>query len=195
MTAAGVVGHGDHAKRNALTLRLEQRLHPRQINIAFERVNQRRLQPFGDDQIDRLNADVFEVGAGGVKVRIVGHQIAFFADGGEQHLFSGAPLVRRHKVLHAGDALNDGLQPVKTARPGVAFVAFHDGAPLARRHRAGARIGQPVDQHIFSAELENIELGRLQQLHPLLARGHANRLDALDAERFNQGFRHGNFSK
>jgi hypothetical protein len=62
-------------------------------------------------------------------------------------------------MRHAGDALHDLLQPVETARAGVALVAFHDGAPLAAGHGAGAGIGQPVDQHVVGAQLEDVQLG------------------------------------
>ncbi len=191
LTAAGVVGHGHHAKGDALALGLEQRLDPLQINIALERVDQRRLQAFGNDQIHGLDADVFQVGAGRVEMRVIGHQVALFADGGEQHLLGRAPLVGRHEMLHAGDALDHRLQPVEAARPGVALVALHDGAPLAGRHGAGAGIGQPVDQHILGAQLEDIEFGRFEHLLALRPRGHADRLDAFDAKGLNQGFRHG----
>jgi hypothetical protein len=124
-------------------------------------------------------------------VAVVGHQIALFADSGEQHFFGGAPLVRRHKVLHAGDVLDHGFEPVEAARPGVTFVTLHDGTPLFGGHGAGAGIGQPVNQHIFGAKLEDIELGGCQQSLALRSGGHSDGLDAFDAKRFNQGFRHG----
>ena len=191
LATAAVVGHGEHAKRDALALSLEQRLDSLQVDIALERIDQRWLQTFRDHQIDRLDADVFQVRAGRIEVGVVGHQVALFAYCGEQHLFGGAPLVGRHKVLHAGDVLDHRFQPVKAARPGVALVALHDGAPLPRRHGTGAGIGQPVDQYVFGAQLEHVELGRFQQLLPLRAGGHADGLDALDAKGFNQGFGHG----
>ena len=108
-----------------------------------------RLQAFGNDQIQRLNTQVFQVGPGGVEVAVVGHHVALFAHRREQHFFCGAALVRGYKKLHAGDVLNDFFQPVKAARASITFVAFHDGAPLARRHGAGTGVGQPVDQHVF----------------------------------------------
>ena len=139
----------------------------------------------------RLDAQVFEVGARGVEVAVVGHELALPAHRGEQDLLGGAALVRRHEVLHAGDALHHRLQAVEAARAGVALVAFHDGAPLARRHGAGAGVGQPVDQHVLGAQLEDVELGRLQQALALGARGHPDRLDGLDAEGFDQRLGHG----
>jgi hypothetical protein len=138
-----------------------------------------------------LHAEVFQVGAGGVEVAIVGHHIPLFAHRREQHFFSSPALVRGHKKLHAGDVLDDFLQPVKTARSRITFVTFHDGAPLARRHGAGAGVGEPVNQHVFGAQLEHVEFGGFQQLLALRPGGHADRLDTFDAKRLDQGFGHG----
>jgi hypothetical protein len=113
--------------------RAQHRLQPRQVDIALEGVDQRRLQALGNDQVLRFHAQVFQVGARGVEVAVVGHQVAALAHGGEQHLLGRAALVRGHEVLHAGDALHHRFQPVEAARAGVALVAFHDGAPLAAR--------------------------------------------------------------
>ncbi len=130
LAATGVVGHGDHAKRNLVGLILEQGLHPRQVNIALERMQRGGLQALGDHQIQRLHAQVFEVGAGGVEVAVVGHHVTLFAHRREQHFFGGSALVCGHKKLHAGDVLDDFFKPVKAARTGIALIPFHDGAPL-----------------------------------------------------------------
>jgi hypothetical protein len=52
-------------------------------------------------------------------------------------------------------------------------------------------IGQPVKQHVFGAQLEDVEVRGLQQLLALRARRHANGLDALDTKGFDEGFGHG----
>jgi hypothetical protein len=139
----------------------------------------------------RFHAQHFQVGARGVEVAVVGHQLTRLAGHAEQHPLGRAALVRGHEVLHAGDVADHGFQAKEAARPGVALVAFHDGAPLARRHRAGARIGEPVDQHVIGAQLEDVQVRRFEQALTLAARGHADRLDALDAEGFDQCSGHG----
>ena len=103
---------------------LEQRLDPIQVDIALERMQRGGLQALGNHQVQRLHTQVFQVGAGGVKVAIVGHHITLFAHRREQHFFGGAALVRGHKKLHAGDVLNDFLEPVKAARPGITLIAL-----------------------------------------------------------------------
>ena len=193
LATARVVGDRDHAKRNAIALLFEQPFSPRQVNVALERVNQRGLQALSNHQVQRINAKVFQIGAGGVKVAIVGHHLAFFTNRSEQHFFSGAALVRGHKKLHAGDVLDDFFKPVKAARAGVTLVAFHDGAPLAAGHGAGAGVGQPVNQHIFGAQLEHVQFGGFQQFNPFGASGHADGFDAFDTKWLNQGFGHGFF--
>jgi hypothetical protein len=96
-----------------------------------------------------------------------------------------------HKVLHAGNVLDDGFKAIKTTRTGIALIPFHDGSPLSAGHGTGAGIGQPINQHIFSMKLENVEFGLLQQLDALDTAGHADRFDTLDAKRFNQRLGHG----
>ena len=144
-----------------------------------------------DYQVAGIDTEVFEVGARGVEVAVVGHHVTLLADRGEQHLLGRAALVRGHHVLHAGDRLHRALQAIEAARAGVALVAFHDRGPLARGHRAGARVGEPVDQHVVGAQAERVELGLRQQLLALGARGHADGLDRLDAERLDEGLGHG----
>jgi hypothetical protein len=50
--------------------------------------------------------------------------------------------------------------------------------PLAGGHGAGAGVGQPVDQHVLGAQLEDVEPGRFQQALALGACGHADGFDS-----------------
>jgi hypothetical protein len=123
-------------------------------------------------------------------VAVVGHQVALLAGGGEQHLLGRAALVRGHEEGMPVIFWITAFQPVEAARAGVALVPFHDGAPLPAGHGAGAGIGQPVDQHVLGAQLEDVEVGGFEQLLALGAAGHADGFDALDAEGFDQGLGH-----
>ena len=77
---------------------------------------------------------------------------------------------------------------IEAAAARVTLVAFHDAGPLMRRHGAGAGIGEQVDEHVVGGQEEQVVVSRAQQLLALLAGGPANRLDALDAERLDDGF-------
>jgi hypothetical protein len=76
---------------------LQQRLDALQVDVALEGMDQRRLQALGDDQVAGIDAEVFEVGARGVEVAVVGHHVTLLAHRGEQHLLGRAALVRGHE--------------------------------------------------------------------------------------------------
>src|SRR5262249_3993136 len=63
----------------------------------------------------------------------------------------------------------------------------HHAGPLLGGHGAGAGISQQIDQDVFCGQEEKIVVGGAQKFLALTARGPANRLNALDAERFNDG--------
>ena len=142
---------------------------------------------FGDRQVDRLGADELDVGARGVEVRVVGHDVALLAHHAEQNALGGAALVRRNHVLIAEDVLHGVAEAVEAAAAGVALVALHDRRPLVGGHGAGAGVGQQVDQHIVGGEQKQVVVRGAQQFFALLARGPADRLDALDAKRLDDG--------
>ena len=80
LAAAGVVGDGEHHQRNALAADARDELFQRgDVHVAFERMQERGLAAFGDDQIDGFGAGELDVGARGVEVRVVGNDVALFA--------------------------------------------------------------------------------------------------------------------
>ena len=105
----------------------------------------------------------------------------------EEDAFGGATLVRRDHVLVAEDVLHGIAEAVEAAAAGVALVAFHDGGPLMRGHGAGAGVGQQVDEDVVGREQKQVVVRGAQQMLALFAGGPADGLNALDAERLDDG--------
>jgi hypothetical protein len=143
------------------------------------------LARFGDRQVYCLRADELDVGARGVEVRVVGDDIALLAGHAEQNALGGAPLVRGDHMLIAEDVLDGVAEAIEAAAAGVALVTLHDRSPLPRGHRAGARVGQQVDEHIVGGKQKQVVVGGPQQLFALFARGPADRFHTLDAKWFD----------
>src|SRR5207247_8185914 len=100
----------------------------------------------------------------------------------------GSPaLVLWNYVTEAGQASYRVLETVETLAAGIRFVASHHGGPLFGRHGAGPRIGQQIEEDIAGADLEQVVAGPFEELLALLQSGPAQRLDALDSERLNDG--------
>ena len=122
------------------------------------------LPAFCDYQVNGFGAHEFDIGAGGVEMRVVGNDIALFAGDAEQNSLRGASLMRGNHVAIAEDVLNRIAEAIKALAAGVTFVAFHDSRPLMRGHGAGAGIGEQVDQHIISWKQEQIVMCGSQKL-------------------------------
>ena len=60
-----------------------------------------------------------------------------------------------------------------------------DGGPLVPAHRPGARVGEQVDQDIVGVKVEEVQPGGLHRDASLVPGGHADRLDGVDPERFD----------
>jgi hypothetical protein len=165
----------------------DQRLERVDVEVALERVQARRVLALGDHQVDRLGAGVLDVGAGGVEVGVVRHDLARPADHREQDLLGGAALVGRDDVGEREQLLHRRLEAVPRRRAGVALVAVLHRRPLIARHRAGAGVGQQIDQHVVGVEREQVVAGLGQPRAALLERGEPNRLDRVDAKRLDDG--------
>ena len=72
----------DDAYQSQLRM-IQRRLDAGEVDIALERVHQARPQSFGNHQIECFDTEVFEVGASGVEVAVVGNQVAFLAGRGK----------------------------------------------------------------------------------------------------------------
>ena len=142
----------------------------------------------GRQEVYRLGPDSLDIGAGGVKMRVVRHHVARLAHDVEQNAFRRASLVSGDDVGITDDVLNRILEADKAAAAGVALIALHDCRPLVRGHGTGAGVSEQVDENIVGRKQKKIVMRGAQQAFPLLARGPANRFNALDAKWLDDGF-------
>ena len=143
--------------------RCDHFLEAHRVHIAFERILARRVEGFGRGQIERFGADEFAVRAGGIEMRVVGHDVALIAHHAEEDSLGGAALVRGNHVLESHDGLNRIAESDEAGRACVRFVAAHHGRPLLGGHRVGARIGEEVDQDVVGGDEEEVVAGRFEQ--------------------------------
>ena len=136
----------------------------------------------------------FHVRSGGVEVGVVGDDVSFFAHHAEKDALGGSPLVSGDDVLVAEDILHGAAELLEAAAAGITFVALHHGRPLVRGHGAGPGIGEEVDEDVVRGQKKKIVERGAEQVLALRAGGPVNGFDALDAEGFDDGARHGGFS-
>ena len=148
----------------------------------------------GDDEVDRLGAGELDVGARRVEVRVVRDDLVRPAEHAEQDLLGGPTLVGGDDVREREQRLDRLEEHVPRRRAGVRLVAVLDRRPLVAAHRARARVGQQVDEHVLGVDRKQVEAGRLERRLALVARGDADGLDGVDAERLDDRPRevHGN---
>ena len=90
---------------------------------------------------------------------LFGTTLPVAAEDAEEDPLGGAALVGRDDVLER-EQLADGVAEDEVRRrAGVGLVAVLDRRPLVAAHRAGARVGQQVDQHVARVQLEEVEAG------------------------------------
>jgi hypothetical protein len=76
LAAARVVGDGHHHERHAVAVLVERPLERLEVDVALERVHERRVAALGDHEVERLGALDLDVGARGVEVVVVRHHLA-----------------------------------------------------------------------------------------------------------------------
>ncbi len=193
LPAAGVVRHRHHDEGDAVHADFGDGLPQRvDIHVALERMKRRRVATLGNHQIPRLGVLVLDVGAGRVEVRVVGNDVARLQHHGEEDALRRPALVGRDDLGEAGELLDRVTEAVVRLAAGVGLVAVHHPGPLLRRHRPGARVGEQVDDHLVGVEPEEVVPGSFERPFPLLTSGEIDGLDAVDAERLDDGAkRHG----
>ncbi len=194
LTAAGVVGNGDHGKGDFLpAVLLNGLLQGGNVHIALEGCHIGIIQPFITDQIKRIYPNKFKIGAGGIEVAVIGYNIPFVRAGHGQNTFCGTALVRGKNMLHPGDSANGLFESTERRAARIAFVAQHHRGPLLGGHGPGAAIGQQVDSAIFRVEIKNIVMGCLQSCGTLFGRNDLERFGDFYTKGFNNGFHAGSF--
>jgi hypothetical protein len=187
LAAAGVVGHGDHDHGHVVAALVEQGVEGLDVHVALERVLAARDPALGDRQVDGLGAAGLDVRPRGVEVGVVRDRRARAPEHAEEDLLRRAALVRGDHVDEPEQVLHGIAEAKPRRRARVALVAALDAGPLLGAHRAGARVGEQVDQHVLGRELEDVVLRRRQRRDPLLARRELPGFDRLDAERLDDG--------
>ena len=139
------------------------------VDVSLERVDQCGLPRFRDDQVARVGLFHLDVRARGVEVVVVRDDVPGRENRVEQNPLRRAALVCRNDVGEAGEIADDALEPVEGAAAGVRLVALHQRAPLRGRHRAGAGVGEQIDEHVFAAQAEDVVPRGRQRRDPFVA--------------------------
>jgi hypothetical protein len=113
LAAAGVVRDGDHRERHLAGVFREAALERGKVHVALERRAEGGFPPLGHGQVEGDGAARLDVGAGGVEVRVVRHDVAGLQHGGEQDALRGAALVRGDDVGEAGDVAHGRLEAIE----------------------------------------------------------------------------------
>ncbi len=187
LSTARVVGDGDHDQGDAVAFGGEELLECHQVHVAFEGVDEGRNAPLGDDQVSGLGSLHLDVGAGGVEVGVARDDVTPLEHRVEEDAFGGPSLVGGDDVAKAREVCNDVAEAVERAASGVRLVPLHESAPLGRRHGAGARVGEQVDENVLRGQEEEVEPRRAKRCLTLLPSRELHRLDGLDAKRLDDG--------
>ena len=165
LAAAAVVGHRDHAERDALRRR-PRRSAPRACARSMFPLNGWRLRgcfPSSIDEVDGLRAGVLDVGPGGVEVVVARDDLAGPADQLEQDALAGPPLVGGQDVRHAGQVAR------APPRSGYQLRApAYDSSPRIMPAHCSLLIADvPLSvsrsmMHVLGRDLEQVEVGRAQ---------------------------------
>ena len=187
LATARVVGDRQHYQRHAVRRLGQQRFQPLEVDVALEWIQLVRRVSLGSHQIHGLGAGRLDVAASRVEVGIGRNDPARPADDRKQDRLGRAALVGGNDVPERHQLAHRRLESIERRRAGVRLVAAHHGAPLLGAHRAGARIGEQVDDHVVRMDREQVPAGLAQQLAAFLHRRQPDRLDHLDAERLDDG--------
>ena len=185
LPAARVVRDRDDDDRDIVAALGEQALERACVEIALERVDQRRVSTLLDHQVHRLSAGELHVGSGRVEVGVVGDHLAGAADDRVQDLLGGTALVGGDDVAEREQSLDGLEEDIPGGAAGVALVPALDRGPLVAAHRPGTGVGQEVDQDIVGMDPEQVPAGLLERPLALGLRGQADGLDRMDPERLD----------
>ena len=154
LSADGVAGDGDHDEGDIIGSVLKEFFEGDEVHVAFERGVGVWILAFGGEEVDGGAAGMFDVGAGGVEVGVVGDDLAFASIAVPDHnfdeeAFGCSALVCGEDVDDACDFFDDITEAEPARCPGVGLIAPHDPGPLFGAHGSGARVGQEIDHDIL----------------------------------------------
>jgi hypothetical protein len=135
----------------------------------------------------------FNVGAGGIEMRIAWNKLPGTANNGKKYFFGGTALVGWDNMLKRHQVSHSRFKPFKRRTSGVRFIALHNRTPLTGAHAAGARVGEQIDNNIFRIEFKNVVISRFDKGFALGAGGHFDGFYRFNAERFDDCFHCKNF--
>jgi len=142
LSSARIVRHRHHHHRHPPAFFIENALERLQVHVALERMDERRLPPFRDHQIARRGAFMLDIRARRIEVNVVQHHVTDLQRGMKEDALRSAALMGGDDVFESREIADDVLEPLVRSRAGVRLVALHQRAPLRRRHRAGAGVGE-----------------------------------------------------
>ena len=169
-----------HVGDGACAMRSDEALELREVHVALERAQVRRVVGRVDDHVDERAAGEFLVEARGREVHVARHELALADRGLAQEVLGAAALVRGHDEFVAVVLPDRVLEVVVVPAAGVGLVAEHHAGPLTVAHRVRAAVGEQVDVDVVRAQQERVEAGLGQRTLALRARRDAQGLDHLD---------------
>src|SRR4029077_20535939 len=95
-----------------------------------------------------------------------------------------------NNVTKAEYALHSGAETLKARRSRVRFIAAHHGSPLLGGHGRRTGISEQVDQNGIRGNGEQVVTGLLKQMAAFLRCRAAERFNALNPKRLDDGFVH-----
>ena len=132
--------------------------------------------------IQRLRADIFDVGARRVEMTVIWNNVARLQARRRKNMFGRPSLMRRKNMLEAGNFTHGALEPSPGRASRIAFVAKHQSRPLPRRHRARSAVGQQIDRHVFGVQQKNIMVRLGEAAFAMTPPGNRQCFGHLDAE-------------
>ena len=153
LTAAGVVGHGDHDQRDLLAFAACTRSRERARSILPLKGWSGRLAALGDHQVHRLPPRYSTLARVVSKWLLLGTTSPGCSSAPKRMRSAARPWWVGMTCLKPVILRTTRLEAVKGAGAGIRFIALHHAGPLAGGHGAGAAVGQQVDQHVVGFEL------------------------------------------
>jgi len=167
-------------------MHLERPLQFGRIHVPLEGMLLLREHRFIDDQVEGHAPLVKNIGARGIEMDVIGHQIALLEGDGKEQVLGGASLVGGNDMPEAEEGVDGLLKVVIIFAARIGFITHHHPGPLMVAHRRSAAVGEQIDVDTRSGEPEHIESRFTDELVALLAGGPAQGFDDLDPERFSR---------